>query len=121
MTDPIKAFLESSGLRQPKFAANSRYAGSETAEWTRVDGLAVLYVKRRFVPDSDNFATLHEYKVEESDRLDNIAAKYFSDPELYWRLCDANGVMNPPELVRELGRRVRITLPEGIPEPMDKS
>ena len=27
MSDPIKAFLRSSGLQQPTFAANSRYAG----------------------------------------------------------------------------------------------
>ena len=121
MSDPIKAFLQSSGLEQPNFAANSRYAGQETAEWTRADGLTVLYVKRRFIPAPENFATLREHAIEENDRLDNIAAKYFSDPELYWRVCDAIGAMNPPELVSESGLRLRITLPEGIPEPTDES
>ena len=121
MSDPVKAFLQNSGLEQPNFAPSSRYAGQETAEWKRVDGLAVLYVKRRFVPPAGNFATLQEHRVEENDRLDNIAASYFSDPELYWRLCDANGAMNPPELVAEPGRYLRITMPEGIPEPADES
>jgi len=119
MNDPIKAFLQSSGLQQPTFAANSRYAALETAEWTRADGLPVLYVKRRFIPRPDNFATLQEHVVEQNDRLDNIAAKYYSDPELYWRLCDANGAMKPSDLIADAGRRLRITLPEGIPEPTD--
>lgn len=121
MNDPIKAFLQNSGLQQPTFAANSRYAGIETAEWTRADGLPVLYVKRRFIPRPENFATLQEHRVEQNDRLDNIAAKYFSDPQLYWRLCDANGAVRPSELTEEPGRRLRITLPQGIPEPTDES
>jgi hypothetical protein len=121
MSDPIKAFLQSSGLQQPTFAANSRYAGVETATWTRTDGLTVRYVKRRFIPAPDNFATLQEHRVEENDRLDNIAAKHFSDPELYWRLCDANGAMNPAELTTESGRRLRIALPAGVPQPMEDS
>lgn len=120
MNDPIKAFLQNSGLQQPTFAANSRYAGLETAQWTRAGGLPVLYVKQRFIPAPENFATLQEHRTEESDRLDNISAKYFSDPELYWRLCDANGAMNPSELTEKTGRRLRITLPEGIPEPTEE-
>jgi len=120
MNDPVKAFLQNSGLEQPNFPANSRYAGQDTSEWTRIDGLSVLFIKRRFIPPQENFATLREHRVEEGDRLDNIASKYYSDPELYWRICDANGVMNPPELVSRPGRRLRITLPEGIPEPWDE-
>lgn len=120
MSDPVKAFLQNSGLQQPNFATNSRYAGQETTEWKKADGQAVLFIKRRFAPSPENFSTLQEHRVEENDRLDNIAAKYFSDPELYWRLCDANGAMNPPELISRSGRRLRITLPEGIPEPMDE-
>lgn len=120
MNDPIKAFLQNSGLQQPTFAPNSRYVGMETAEWERTDGLSVLYVKQRFIPSPENFATLQEHRVEENDRLDNISAKYFSDPELYWRLCDANGAMDPSSLTKNTGRRLRITLPEGIPEPTEE-
>ncbi len=120
MSDPVKAFLQNSGLQQPAFAVNSRYAGLETGEWTRADGLPVRYVKRRFIPQPENFTTLQEHRVEENDRLDNIAAKYFFDPELYWRLCDANGAMNPSDLTEENGRPLRITLPEGIPEPAEE-
>jgi len=79
----------------------------------------VLYIKQRFIPAPENFSALQEHRVEENDRLDNIAAKYFSDPELYWRLCDANGAMNPSALTEKIGHRLRITLPEGIPEPAE--
>jgi len=37
------------------------------------------------------------------------------DPELFWRVCDANRAMRPDELTETIGRRLRITLPEGIP------
>ncbi|HFE32026.1 MAG TPA: LysM domain-containing protein [Gammaproteobacteria bacterium] len=88
-------------------------------EWIRPDGQSVRYVDQRFIPAPENFATLQEHTVEENDRLDNIAAKYFSDPELYWRLCDANGAMNPADLTETAGQTLRITLPEGIPEPTE--
>ena len=36
----------------------------------------------------------------------------FGDPELFWRLCDANNVMNPLELTPEQGRSLRVPLPQ---------
>jgi hypothetical protein len=120
MTDPIKSFLQNSGLEQPTFAANSRYNGVETGTWTRADGLPVIYLRRRFIPPPQNFATLQEYLVVENDRLDNIAANFFGDPQLYWRLCDANGAVKPSDLTEEPGCSLRITLPEGIPEPTEE-
>ena len=116
MTDPIKAFLQSSGLEQPNFAGNSRYVNNDTAEWTKADGRTVRFVTRRFIPKAENFALLQEHEIQEQDRIDNIAAQYFADPQLYWRICDANNVMDPNELTESAGRRIRITLPEGIPE-----
>ena len=53
----------------------------------------------------------------EGERLDIIAAQHLGDPEQFWRLCDANGAMRPDELTETVGRRLRITLPEGIPGP----
>lgn len=120
MKNPVKNFLQNNGLEQPLFTPTSRYSGSETAEWTKVNGQKVLFVKRRFIPKPENFATLQEHLIEENDRVDNLAAHYFSDPQLYWRLCDANGAMNPDDLTAASGRSIRITLPEGIPEPTDE-
>jgi hypothetical protein len=58
---------------------------------------------------------LQEYTVVEGDRLDNVAAKFIGDPEQFWQICDANAAMRPDELTETIGRRLRITLPEGIP------
>ncbi len=53
--------------------------------------------------------------VREGERLDNITALYLEDPEAFWRIADANAAMRPEALVETVGRRLRITLPEGIP------
>jgi hypothetical protein len=79
------------------------------------NGLLVVYLKRRFLPQPENFALLQEHIVTEDERLDNITAKYLGDPEQFWRVADANRAMRPEELVETVGRRLRITLPEGIP------
>ena len=55
------------------------------------------------------------HAVIEADRTDNLAAHYLGDPELYWRLCDANNAMLPEELTDTVGRKLRIVLPEGVP------
>jgi hypothetical protein len=41
--------------------------------------------------------------VVQGDRLDNLAARYFGDAELYWRLCDANGAVRPTGAYRSAG------------------
>jgi hypothetical protein len=95
-------------------AANSRYYNVETATWEGSDGSVVRYLRRRFLPALERFSLLQTYQVVEGDRLDNVTAKFLADPEQFWRLCDANPVMMPTEL-EQLGTRIRITLPEGIP------
>ena len=101
----------------PRYPVTSRYHGIEIATMTRADGTTVAYLRRRFIPPPGRFELLEEHVVVTGDRIDNLAARYLGDPEQWWRLCDANGVMRPDEL-EEVGRRVRITLPEGIPGPI---
>lgn len=112
--DPVQAFMQANGLVAPLYPSTSRYYGIASAQFTRPDGSVVSYLKRRFVPLPERFATLAEHQVVSGDRVDNLAARYLGDPEQYWRLCDANGVMDPDELTAEVGRSVRITLPEGV-------
>jgi len=81
---------------------------------TTADGRTIIYLKRRFLPSPDRFQLLQEHTVTQAERLDNIAAKFLGDPELFWRIADANGAMRPEELVQTVGRKLRITLPEGI-------
>jgi hypothetical protein len=97
-----------------QFAPNSRYAGIETARFSRPDGETVVYLRRRFVPPPERFDLLFEHIVLAGERLDTIASQSLGDPELFWLLCDANRAMRPADLL-EPGRALRITMPEGIP------
>ena len=97
------------------FPATSRYFGVETTTITGPDGRTISFLRRRFLPDPNRFAVLLEHVVTEGERLDNIAARYMDDPETFWRIADANSAMLPQDLTDPAGRRLRITLPEGIP------
>src|SRR5690242_13426167 len=96
------------------FPPTSRYFGIELTSRTASDGRIVTYLRRRFVPPPERFALLHEHVVTEGERMDHVAGRELGDPEAFWRICDANGAMHPDELCT-VGRRLRITLPEGIP------
>ena len=102
-------------MQTTNFPPTSRYYNFETATLKAPDGRTIIYLTRRFVPPPENFFLLQEYVVSEGDRLDNVTARYLGDPEQFWRICDANRAMRPDELTETIGRRLRITLPEGIP------
>lgn len=126
MTNPLEALLLT-GIAQQRFPPNSRYHGVETAATTLPDGRPVAYLRRRFAPHPASLALLRSYQVVAGDRLDNLAAGLLGDPELFWRICDANAAMRPDELtepvprrgrggeVTEMWRVLRVTLPEGVP------
>lgn len=117
MNEQIQALLlQQTGVSAGSFPPSSRYHRTPTATWTTDDGREVVYLKRRLVPPPERFATLQEHVVTEGERPDHLAARYLGDPEMYWRLCDANGVVRPGELVEPVGRRVRVTLPENVPD-----
>jgi hypothetical protein len=97
------------------FSPMSRYSGVETATIETPEGKVIIFLRRRFLPQPERFALLQEHVVLQGERLDNITARYLGDPEQFWRVCDANGAMRPDELTESAGRRLRITLPEGIP------
>src|SRR5262245_8420764 len=115
MPDPLQALLQAGALQTTAFPPNSRYHGVATATLAAADGKTVTYLRRRFVPPPERFAVLQEHTVTQGDRLDLLAMQYLGDPEQFWRLCDANAAIRPDELTETAGRRLRITLPEGIP------
>jgi hypothetical protein len=119
MADPLQALLQAGALKTTLFPPTSRYHGIETATLEAADASTIVYLRRRFVPPPERFALLQKHTVTQSDRLDNLAAQYLGDPEQFWRLCDANAAMRPNELTETVGRRLRITLPEGIPGAPD--
>jgi hypothetical protein len=95
------------------FSATSRYYGIDQIQYEGPDGLTIVYVRRRFIPELPVSATIAEHVVTGGERLDNITARYLGDPEQFWRLCDANTAMRPDELTEDIGRRLRIPLPQG--------
>lgn len=100
------------------FPPTSRYYAIETATLETADGKtakSIIYLRRRFLPSPSRFELLQEHVVTQGERLDNITATYAGDPEQFWRICDANGARRPEKLTETVGRRLRITLPEGIP------
>lgn len=124
MSTTLEDLLLPGGLRSSLFPPTSRYSGAATATYLgpptaqEPEGRAVVYLRRRFLPPAERFALLHEHVVADGERLDNITAAYLNDPEQFWRVCDANNVMRPEEC-EEAGRRLRITLPEGVPGVAD--
>ena len=114
MNDSLQALLNA-GVKPSGFPPNSRYYGVESATIEAWDGTMVAYLRRRFMPPPERFALIHEHAVVAGDRPDNLAARYLGDPELAWRLADANNVLRTDELIDTVGSRLRITLPEGIP------
>lgn len=113
-TDPVQAMLAQTSLKNTLFTATSRYYGIDTETLTAPDGKAIIYLERRFLPSPARFQLLQEHTVTQGERLDNIAAKYLGDSELFWRIADANNAMHPEALVDTVGRKLRITLPEGV-------
>jgi hypothetical protein len=112
-TDPVLAMLAQTSLKTTLFAPSSRYYGIDTTTIVE-QGVIVRYLLRRFVPPPERFVLLQVHTVAQGDRLDVVAARYLGDPTLFWRICDANRAMRPDELTETVGRKLRITMPEGI-------
>jgi hypothetical protein len=94
------------------FPPNSRYHGVETVETVAPDGRTVVHLRRRLIPPLEAFDEIDGVVVQ-------VAARVIGDPEQYWRLADANGVTWPAELTAEPGRRLRVTLPQGLRSARD--
>jgi hypothetical protein len=96
------------------FPPPSRYNGLPTAQ-IDVGGETVTYVRRRFCPHPEDLAAIGGHTVVQGERLDHIAARHLGDPTFFWRICDGNRALRPEELTETIGRRLVITLPEGVP------
>lgn len=120
--DALQLLMQQATDSISPFPENSRYRHIEITTTTMPDGRTVAYLRRRFLPQPDQMATLAEHAVISNDRLDNLAHKYLGDPELFWQICDANRALRPADLTDdppESGppRVIRIGLPVGVPVP----
>ncbi|MFC2077584.1 hypothetical protein ACFLTM_02105 [Candidatus Bipolaricaulota bacterium] len=86
------------------FFRGSRYANVAEHEFV-VDGRAIRYKRIRFIPETNAF-TIHT--VGQGERLDVIAYAYYQDPEVAWRICDANEAMWPDDLTADPGASLRV-------------
>lgn len=119
MKNPIQAMFEAGIVEATDFPPESRYHGLATQTIPGVDGRPLTYLRRRFVPAPEAFATQGYRITAQGERLDQIAASVIGDPTGFWRLCDANGAIWAEEL-EETGKELRLTLPQGVPGAGDE-
>jgi len=124
MPDPIQELLAAGAVPTSALPSTSRYAGTGirvymTPAGPGREGRAVPFLGRRVCPPTERFTTLYDYVVVEADRRDLVAARHIGDPELWWRIADANAVIDAARMTEPVGRRLRITLPEGVPGTPD--
>ncbi|MDJ0893068.1 MAG: hypothetical protein QNK18_17975 [Gammaproteobacteria bacterium] len=87
------------------FFKGSRYAEVPEHGITDRQGRTLRYKRIRFVAGTQ--ARLG-HRVAAGERLDHVAYRYYRDPELFWRICDANDALWPDELTVETGRLLAI-------------
>jgi hypothetical protein len=92
------------------FFKGSRYEKVATAEYSDSTGRVVRYKLTRFIPPTSADAG---HLVDDMERLDQIANRYYQDPERFWRICDANGALWPPDLVSTPNSIILIPPSEG--------
>lgn len=112
--DALAALLGAAGDSSP-FDAGSRYRGVAIATIATADGRTLRFVRRRLLPPLGSVALSGHLRVQEGDRPDTLAAAAHRDPSAWWRLCDANGLVDAGQLTVPIGRIVRVPLPEGVP------
>lgn len=114
MTDPVQLLIDAGAIPSSPFVQQSRYNGVELALLQRrPDEPGVVYVKRRFIPAPSTIAIAARHAVQSQERPDLLGARYYGDPLLYWRIADANAVVDPNELTDTLNRRVLIPVVQG--------
>lgn len=117
MNYPLQAMVQLGVIPPVTFPTDSRYYAFGVQQYIGPTGVSVPYLQRRIVPQpgAPNYATINQYTVQQGDRLDRIAAKYLGDPLMAWLICDANGAIDPHDLVATPGSVLAITTPQGVP------
>ncbi len=98
------------------FEPTSRYAALAVKTLTVIgaegEAREIRYVERRFLPPAGAGTTIVEHAVTQSERLDQVTAKYLGDPAQFWRVADSNLTLRPEELTDAIGRWIIIALPQ---------
>ncbi|MFB7469388.1 hypothetical protein [Kitasatospora sp. NPDC056184] len=97
------------------YPLTSRYHGVPVSVRTEPDGRQVPYLGRRLLPAPDGLTPLAEHTVGTGDRPDLLAHRYLGSADQWWRIADANPVVDPRELTATPGRRITVALPGAVP------
>ncbi|MGP3999969.1 hypothetical protein [Streptomyces sp. 8N706] len=97
------------------YPRSSRYHGIPTAVHTLPDGREVPYTARRLLPGPEELEELAEHTVSTGERPDLLGHRYLGSADQWWRIADANPVLDPAELTAEPGRTIGVPLPGGFP------
>lgn len=85
---------------------DSRYYDLPDLEHRGRDGRVRVYKERRLIasgPHPRPSTTLRQ-----SERLDLLTARTLKDSRLFWKICDANDIMNPFDLDEEAGLTILV-------------
>src|ERR1043166_7893049 len=97
--DPVQLLIQAGAIPANPFAPSSRYFTVAIGRFVRGPGdPGVAFVLRRVIPQRRDFAVVAEHIVASGERPDLLAAQTLGDPELYWRIADANAVIDPVAL-----------------------
>ncbi|HSR98985.1 MAG TPA: hypothetical protein VLM79_18145 [Kofleriaceae bacterium] len=96
------------------FTSDSRYRRSAIVATVNLDGQPIHAAELRTPPPTPG-TFLH--RVEEGERIDNLANRYYRDPLRWWRIADANPAFATPDDL--LGNSVWITERIALLPPTD--
>ena len=68
------------------------------------DGRQHAALAIRFIPHTP---ATYRHTIAAGERLDLLAHRYYGDPERFWAIADANGEIDPEDLL-EVGRRILV-------------
>jgi len=115
MDNALSALIRSAAGTGAPTSKTSRYYGAAVLQCAPRNSRPVAYLARRIIPQPDIYSSVQNYVIVERDRLDNLAFRFLGDPLLFWMICDANGAVDPDELVSQVGRTILIPLAATIP------
>lgn len=108
MPEPYESVYETVPGAHP-YPRDSRYHDAEIGVHVDADGTEVRYAKRRLLPPIEDVAEDAEtHVVSAGERYEHLGQRYFGEPGQWWRIADANPVLDPAELTAEPGREIRI-------------
>jgi hypothetical protein len=115
MTDPVQLLIDAGAIPSTPFGPLSRYNGVALGVLVRRPGdPGIVYLRRRFIPSPQASAVAAVHRVAGHDRPDLLGAAFLGDALLYWRIADANAVVDPNELTDTMGRLIVIPQTAGM-------